>query len=73
LIEERAKRLEEVRARAQEVKEQIAAKVEGCDELDRRVGDLEEELKTLETQLERLKPKSRQVDKNYNEDWLWKR
>ncbi len=73
MIEERAKRLEEVRARAQEVKEQIAAKVEGCDELDRRVGDLEEELKTLETQLERLKPKSRQVDKNDNEDWLWKR
>jgi len=39
LIEEHTKRLEEVRARAQEVKEQIAAKVEECDELDRRVAN----------------------------------
>jgi chromosome segregation ATPase len=73
LVTEHEKRLEQLKRRAEEVREQNVAKKEECDALDCQIGEPEENLKLLKAQLERVKPKTRQVDKNDNEDSLWRK
>ena len=67
LIDEHVRDTKQLQARAKEARKQIHALVKSCSDLDRQIHEHLEVLQEVQDQLERRRPKARQVEVDRDE------